>query len=145
MKGTHPIYYYRRIKRCVHDLFFYYIIPDAWEIRHRFKKMVGYKCHLGHPRTFNEKIQWLKLHDRNPLYPKLIDKISVKDYVSEKIGDEYVIPTLAGGFSHFDDIPFKELPDKFVLKCNHDSKSTIICTDKQHFVFQKAKQHLEKA
>ncbi len=145
MKHVHPRRYYRLLKSRAHDLFFYYLIPDSWEIRYRFKKLVGYSCHLKNPRSFNEKIQWIKLHDRNPLYTQLTDKLLVKEFVSKEFGGEYVIPTLAGGFSSFDDIPFDELPNQFVLKCNHDSKSTIVCADKNSFDFQEAKQKLEKA
>lgn len=145
MKHFHPRRFYRMVKSRAHDWFFYYLIPDSWEIRYRFKKNLGYSCHLRDPRSFNEKIQWIKLHDRNPLYPKLTDKILVKDFVGEAIGSEFVIPTLAGGFSCFDDIPFDKLPNQFVLKCNHDSKSTVLCTDKSAFDFEKAKLKLEKA
>lgn len=145
MKHIHLRRSYRSFKKRFTDWFFYYLIPDAWEIRFRFKKKVGYPCHLKTPRSFNEKIQWIKLHDRNPLYQKLTDKLLVKEFVSRKIGSEYVIPTLAGGFSNFDDIPFDEVPNQFVLKCNHDSKSTIVCKDKNNFDFQEAKLKLEKA
>lgn len=145
MKIIHPRRFFRSMKINIHDYFFYYLISDEWEIRYRFKKRVGYPCSLKEPRSFNEKIQWIKLHDRNPLYPKLTDKILVKEFVSKNLGSEYVIPTLAGGFSHFDEIPFDELPNQFVLKCNHDSKSTIVCTDKESFDFHSAKIKLEKA
>ena len=145
MKYFHPRRIARRIGKGLHDWFFFYLIPDEWEIRYRFKKILGYSCNLKNPETFNEKIQWLKLHDRNPLYPKLTDKLQVKEFVAGVIGEEHVIPTLAGGFSHFDEIPFDTLPDQFVLKCNHDSKSTIVCKDKQSFDFEYAKKKLEKA
>lgn len=145
MKHFHPRKYYRFFKSRVHDLFFYYLIPDSWEIRYRFKKLVGYSCHLRNPRSFNEKIQWIKLHDRNPIYTQLTDKLLVKLFVAEAIGNEYVIPTLAGGFSSFDDIPFDKLPNQFVLKCNHDSKSTMVCKDKNSFDISEARIKLEKA
>ena len=127
----------------LHDFFFYYLIPDRWEIKYRFKKKLGYKCNLRNPRTFNEKIQWIKLYDRNPLYPKLTDKLQVKEIVTKVLGEEYVIPLLAGGFSHFDDIPFDDLPDQFVLKCNHDAGSTVVCNDKKTFDFESARQKIE--
>ena len=145
MKHFHPRRFYRTVKNRAHDWFFYYLIPDSWEIRYHFKKKVGYPCHLMEPRSFNEKIQWIKLYDRNPLYPQLTDKLLVKEFVAKEIGEEYVIPTLAGGFSSFSDIPFDELPNQFVLKCNHDSKSTVICTDTKAFDYLEAKRKLEKS
>lgn len=145
MKHIHPRRYYRLLKSYAQDFFFFYLIPDSWEIRYHFKKLVGYSCHLKNPRSFNEKIQWIKLHDRNPIYPKLTDKLLVKEFVAKEIGVEYVIPTLAGGYSSFDDIPFDELPNQFVLKCNHDSKSTIVCIDKTSFDYQEAKRKIEKS
>ena len=144
MKYLRSLRYYHILKNLLHNWFFYYLIPDSWEIRYHFKEKLGYSCHLRNPRSFNEKIQWIKLHDRNPLYPKLTDKVLVKGFVAEAIGSEYVIPTLAGGFSHFDDIPFDKLPNQFVLKCNHDSKSTILCTDKSTFDFQEARPRIER-
>ena len=145
MKHIHPRRVIRMISKKVHDWFFFYLIPDEWEIRYHFKKILGYKCNLKSPKTFNEKIQWLKIHDRNPLYHELIDKIRVKSFVGNKLGSDYVIPTISGGFSRFDDIPFDELPDQFVLKCNHDCKSVVICTDKSTFDFSAAKAKIEKA
>lgn len=71
-----------------------------------FKKMPD----LNNPKTFSEKIQWLKLHDRNPLYTKLVDKYEVKKYVADIIGEEYVIKTL-GVWDKFDDIDFETLPN----------------------------------
>ena len=107
MKHIHPRRVIRMISKKVHDWFFFYLIPDEWEIRYHFKKILGYKCNLKSPKTFNEKIQWLKIHDRNPLYHELIDKIRVKSFVGNKLGSDYVIPTISGGFSRFDDIPFE--------------------------------------
>ncbi len=101
------------------------------------------KLNLENPRTFNEKIQWLKLYDRNDNYTKLVDKYEVKKYVSKAIGDEYIIPTI-GVWDNFEDIDFETLPNKFVLKCTHDSGSTIICKDKSKFDINKAKRKLNK-
>ena len=98
---------------------------------------------LNNPKTFNEKLQWLKLYDRNPLYTLLVDKYRVKQWVANKIGSEHVIPTLAV-YQSADEIDIEKLPDKFVLKCNHDSGSVIICKDKASFDFEKAKRKLEK-
>lgn len=94
---------------------------------------------MKNPRTFNEKIQWLKLYNRNPLYVTLVDKYLVKDWVADKIGGEYIIPTLKK-YDSADEINLAELPERFVLKCNHDSGSVIICKDKSKFEIDKAKE-----
>ena len=96
---------------------------------------------LDHPRTFNEKIQWLKIYDRNPLYTLLVDKYRVKEWVSETIGPQYVIPLLAK-YDSAKDIDLEKLPDQFVLKCNHDSGSVIICRNKQEFDLNAAQKKL---
>ena len=105
---------------------------DKSYIRHTYRKAFGHCPDLEHPQTFNEKLQWLKLNDRKPLYHTLADKYAVKDHVAGLIGQEHVIPTL-GVWDSAKDIPWDSLPDKFVLKCTHDSGSTIICHDRQHF------------
>lgn len=99
------------------------------------------KLDLDNPKTFNEKLQWLKLNDRNPLYTKLVDKYLVKEYIAEKIGEKYIIPTL-GVWDRFEDIDFEELPDQFVLKCTHDSGSVIICRDKSQLDLEDASKKL---
>ncbi len=97
-----------------------------------FKSRLGYKLNLKEPRTFNEKLQWLKLHDKNPKYIRLADKAEVKQIVADMIGEQYVIPTY-GVWDKFDDIDFSVLPDKFVLKCTHDSGSVVVVSDKRNF------------
>jgi hypothetical protein len=85
---------------------------------------------LKSPRSFNEKIQWLKLFDRQPEYTQLVDKYKVLDYVARSIGEAYLIPLL-GVWERAEEIDFSALPDQFVLKCNHISGSGIvICKDK---------------
>lgn len=101
-------------------------------------------CNLKNPKTYNEKLNWLKLHDRNPLYTALVDKYEVKEYVSKIIGEEYIIPTL-GVWEHFDDIDFDRLPDQFVLKCTHDSEGLVIVKDKYNLDKIAAKKKLEKS
>ena len=118
--------------------------PDKWFLQVKFYKYMGYKLNLKNPKTFNEKLQWLKLYDRNPLYTTLVDKYRVKQYVAEKIGEEYVIPTLAV-YNSVDEIELDKLPDQFVLKCNHDSGSIVICRDKSTFDLTAAKEKLSKA
>ena len=96
------------------------------------------KLNLENPQTFNEKLQWMKLYDRNPLYTQLVDKYAVKTIIAEKIGREYVIPTL-GVWDKFDDIDFDTLPNRFVLKCTHDSGGLVICKDKSKLAISKAR------
>jgi hypothetical protein len=104
-----------------------------------FKK----KLDLSNPQTFSEKLQWLKLNDHNPAYTMMVDKYSVKEYVGKLIGSEYVIPTL-GVWEQFDDIDFNSLPEKFVLKCTHDSGGLVICKSKQNLDVAKARRILSK-
>ena len=119
------------------------IIPKSlkWDEKY-VKKMYKYKMNeelnLKKPQTYSEKLQWLKLYDRNPIYTKMVDKYEVKDYVSKIIGDEYIIPTL-GVWDKFDDIDFNSLPNQFVLKCTHDSGGLVIVTDKKNFDKKAAK------
>ena len=84
---------------------------------------------LKHPKTFNEKLQWLKLYQHNPLYTTLVDKVAVKQYVSSIIGEEYIIPTI-GVWDNPDQVDYDSLPDQFVLKCNHNSGGLYICKNK---------------
>ena len=106
-----------------------HIIPDKLFLKLRYFKSCHKFPNLKDPKTYNEKIQWLKLHDRNPLYTTLVDKYEVKKYIADKIGEEYVIPTL-GIWDSFDDIDFDSLPNQFVLKCTHDSGGLVVCKDK---------------
>ncbi|WP_308604894.1 ATP-grasp fold amidoligase family protein [uncultured Fibrobacter sp.] len=99
---------------------------------------------LKAPRTFNEKLQWLKLYDRKPEYTTLVDKYAVKEYIAQKIGSEYVIPTL-GVWDKFEDIDFDKLPDQFVLKCTHDSGGLVICRDKSKLDIEAARQKINKS
>ena len=98
---------------------------------------MGYKMDWKNPQTYNQKLQWLKIYDRNPLYTTLVDKCEVKKYVADKIGEQYIIPTL-GVWDSFDDIDFDALPDQFVLKCTHDSGGLAIVKDKSNFDKEKA-------
>ena len=123
---------------------FYRNMPDEEYLRIKFKNKLGYELNIEMPSTFNEKLQWLKLYDRNPLYTKLVDKYEVKKYLAAKIGSEYIIPTL-GVWDRFEDIDFEALPNSFVLKCTHDSGSIVICRDKKLFDYSSAKHKLTKA
>lgn len=111
--------------------------PDSLYLRFMFFIKLGKFLHLKNPKSFNEKLQWLKLYDKNPLYTVLVDKIEVKEYVRKIIGDQYVIPTL-GVWNRASDIDFDNLPNQFVLKCNHDSGSISICLDKSSYNYSAA-------
>lgn len=100
------------------------------------------KLDLKNPETYNEKLQWLKLYDRRPEYCTLVDKYRVREYISNKLGDEYLIP-LIGKWDAPEDINFSDLPNQFVLKCNHDSGSVLICKDKSKFDQSKAITYLK--
>lgn len=104
-------------------------LPDSWFLRMKYYEVTGKRLNLKNPKTFNEKLQWLKLHDRNPMYTTMVDKVEAKKWVAERIGEEYIVPTF-GVWNSADEIDFDKLPDKFVLKCNHNSGRVCICRDK---------------
>lgn len=104
-------------------------IPDKPYLKMVYKIKTGKSLNLDSPTGFCEKLNWLKVNDKHSEYTQLVDKIAVRDYITEKIGKEYLFPLL-GHWKHFDDIDFDKLPDKFVLKCNHDSGSVRLVTDK---------------
>lgn len=117
-------------------------LSDTTYLKMMYRVNMGQSLNLDSPQTFNEKLQWLKIHDRNPLYTSLVDKYEVKQYVADRIGEKYIIPTL-GVWSHFDDIDFSALPNRFVLKCTHDSGGIVICKDKSNLDMKKAKRKIE--
>lgn len=104
----------------------------------------GRRLNLENPKTFNEKMQWLKLYDRKSEYSQMVDKYEAKKYVAEIIGEEYIIPTI-GIWHSFNDIDFDRFPNQFVLKCTHDSGSVIICHDKNKFSKEDAKKKIKRA
>lgn len=104
-------------------------VSDEVFLKRKFYKKLGYELNLEEPKTFNEKLQWLKLYDRKPEYTTMVDKYEAKKYIADKIGEEYIIPTL-GIWDCFDEIDFAALPNQFVLKCTHDSGGLVICRDK---------------
>ena len=126
----------------VHGL--YDSMPDEEYLKRLFKAWMGKDLDLDNPRTLNEKLQWLKLHDRSPLYTKLVDKYEVKSFVGDLIGYEHIIPTL-GVWDRFEDIDFSALPGQFVLKCTHDSHNFVICRDKAKLNVGAAKKKLTRA
>ena len=105
-------------------------MPDWLYLKIRFRLKTGYSLNLKDPKTFNEKLQWLKLHDHSQEYVQMVDKYAVKSYVANAIGKEYVIPNVGGPWNGFEEIDFSQLPREFVLKCTHDSGGVIVCRDK---------------
>lgn len=120
--------------------------PDALYLWLMYFFQTGKRLHLKHPKTFNEKLQWLKLHDRKPEYSTMVDKYAVKDYVANIIGKEYIVPTL-GVWDSPEEIAWDELPSQFVLKTTHGggSKGVIICRDKEKLDKAKAISSLRSA
>ena len=123
---------------------FAHFIPDELYLKIIYKRTMKKSLNLNNPKTFTEKIQWLKLHDRKPEYTVMVDKYAVKKWVADRIGEQYIIPTL-GVWKHFDDIDFDKLPEQFVLKCTHDSGGLVIVTDKKKLDKDSAKRKLEKS
>lgn len=118
-------------------------LPDSLYLRVLYFHIFRKPLNLKYPKTFNEKLQWLKLYDRNPIYTKMVDKYEVRKYIKNIIGDEYLIP-LIGVWDDVNDIDFDLLPNQFVLKCTHDSGSVYICNDKKNFDIDKVKQDINK-
>lgn len=118
-------------------------LSDELYLKILYKGHIGKYLNLENPRGYTEKLQWIKLYDRNPLYTNLCDKYFVKDYVGKLLGKEYVIPTL-GVWDDFEEIDFSILPKKFVLKTTHDSKGVIVCKNKNSFNIIKAKEFLSR-
>lgn len=116
--------------------------PERY-IRKMFYRRVDYPLNLDNPKTYNEKLQWLKLYWHHPMLPTLVDKYSVKDYVIKEIGEQFVIPTL-GVWDNVNDIDWESLPDQFVLKCTHDSGGIIICQDKSKIDKKAVQRKLKK-
>lgn len=119
-------------------------IPDKIYLFLMYYILVKKRLNINNPKTFNEKLQWLKLNDRKNIYTKMVDKCEAKKYVTDLIGDEYIIPTI-GVYNNFNEINFNNLPNQFVIKCTHDSGSTIVCKDKTKFDIKNAKKKISKA
>ncbi len=129
-------YYFKRPRKLANALLinFFQWLPDKVFIKLLYRILMRKKLNLNNPISFQEKLQWLKIYDKNPDYHKMVDKVLVKDYVSSIIGCEYVIPLL-GVWSKPEDINWDMLPNRFVLKTNHSGGNTgvIICRDKNSF------------
>lgn len=120
------------------------LLPDKTYIRLVFKGRVGYSLDLDNPTTFNEKLNWLKLNYHKNIFTKMADKYEAKLIVSDKLGEDYVIPTY-GVYKSFDEIDFDTLPNEFMMKVTHDSAGQIVCRDKTKLDKKQARKTIEKA
>ena len=118
-------------------------MPDEIHLKIMYRALIGKNINLDNPKGFNEKLNWLKLHDRNPLYNILVDKLAVKQWVADKIGAQYVSETY-DSWDRVESISLENLPNQFVLKTNHDSGGVAICRDKSSFDFDAAKRVLRR-
>lgn len=120
-------------------MYFLSFLPDKLYLQLFYFATTGKLINFKKPKGFCQKLQWLKVNDRKPEYKKLVDKLLVREHIAEILGEEYLFPLL-GAWEHFEDIDFESLPEQFVLKCNHDSGSTKVITDKLSL----SKEELEK-
>lgn len=124
--------------------FFIRKLPDTLYLKLAYRYNFGRKLDLKNPKTYNEKIQWLKLYDRKPEYIPMVDKYEAKKIIAKIVGDEYIIPTL-GVWNSWDEIDFSKLPNQFVLKTTHDSGGVVIVPDKSKLDFAAARDKIEKS
>lgn len=135
--------YHYFLQKCVR-LLSPYIKDDKKYLSLLYRANYGKKLNWDSPQYFAEKMQWLKLNNRNPEYVVMADKVKAKDWVAEKIGNEFIIPTLAV-WERAEDVDFDSLPDKFVIKCNHNSGTGMyICKDKSQMDTEKVRAELRK-
>jgi len=120
-----------------------YFVPDSLYLKLQYKNFIGKDLNLENPTTFNENLQWLKLHDRKPEYTQMVDKYEVRKYIKETIGGEYLVPLL-GVYSRFEEIDFDALPNQFVLKPNHTSGDIYICQDKSSIDYVELKEEVNR-
>lgn len=119
-------------------------LKDSTFLQYRYYYTFNKKLDLNNPKTFNEKLQWLKIYDRKKEYSLMVDKYEAKKYVSEIIGEEYIIPTI-GVYNSWKDIDFEKLPSQFVIKCTHDSGGLIIVKDKDKLNIEEARKKINKS
>lgn len=131
---------YRFVKN---DLYGIHRLSDEEYIKRMWQIKMDYPLNLDNPQTFNEKLQWLKLHDHREEYTTMVDKFAVKDYISKTIGSQYVIPLL-GVWNRFEEIDFTKLPNQFVLKTTHGCGGMYICRDKNELNVSKARSEITR-
>ena len=130
--------YRSSVGQCVFKL-----LPDSVFVKIQYRSIMGKKLNLKKPKGFNEKLQWLKLHDRKPEYSIYADKYAVREFIKNTIGEEY-LTKLYGVWDDSEDINFDILPQKFVIKGSHDSGSVIVCRDKAGINVDKVKSEMKK-
>ena len=122
----------------------YWLFPNKLFLSIQFRARLKNWIDWNEPKTYNEKLQWLKLYYKRPEYTDLVDKYAVKQKIAELIGEEYIIPTIAV-YDNFEDIDFDAFPNQFVLKCTHDSGGLVICKDKNSFDVDFARTKINKS
>lgn len=136
------------IKKCISKIWhlkaIQFFIPARIYCSVEYRRRLKRRLNIRNPRYFNEKIQWLKLYDHNPIYSRLVDKYEVRQYVKDIMGEKYLIP-LIGVYNRIEEIPFDKLPEKYVLKCTHDSGTVIIQNETCCLTEKEIKQKLKKA
>ena len=120
------------------------LLSDKLYLSIKYRVHMGYWMDWSNPKTYNEKLQWLKVFYRRKDFSKMVDKAAAKDYVANKIGRDYIIPTIAI-YDSADEIDFDKLPEKFVLKCTHDSGGLVVCPDKSKLDEKLARRKLKDA
>lgn len=117
------------------------ILSDRYYLKLLFLLKTGYPLNLDNPKTYNEKLQWLKINYRKPIMTQIVDKYNSKNYARGIIGDDHIIETY-GVWDSFDEIDFDSLPKQFVLKTTHDQGGVVIVRDKESFNYQSAQSKL---
>lgn len=135
--------FYRRVILKLMSLGFFNWMPDRLYLNWKFKLVLGYSLDLKNPKTFNEKLNWLKLYDFKAEYTTYVDKYLVREYIKKTIGEEYLIP-LVGIYNSIAEVKPIGLPDRFVLKCTSGSGGNIICKNKSSLDFSKSIKKLKK-
>lgn len=119
-------------------------ISDEVYLKFMYWVCIGKKLNLHDPKTFNEKLQWLKLYNRDPKYPAMVDKYAAKKIIADKIGEEYVVRNYAV-WDTAEEISFDNLPNQFVIKCTHDCGGMVICSDKRKLNHEQARERIADA
>ncbi len=119
------------------------LVPDQLYLKLVYWLQTGEKLNFSNPVTYNEKLQWLKIYNRKELYTHMVNKFEVREYVAKIIGEEYLIP-LIGVWDSFDEIDFNKLPEKFVLKCTHDSGGIAVCHSQKDFDVKKERKKFRR-
>ena len=112
---------------CMMNKNFFFFVPDKIYLKWKYRLIIAKKLDLKNPKLLSEKLQWLKLYDRNPIYTKMVDKYEAREYIKDKAGEKYLIP-LIDIYDKFDEIDFDKLPNQFVMKCTHDSGGPVSYT-----------------